>query len=110
MFCLKSESRSSDLGSKQSLTFRLSTLQDLQNSILLQCHQITDHFVVLGYDIETRPHGSSSGYHSDDASLTQKAKSPSLQEFHMPDMLGGRESPFPLGKVVHPKDVIITVQ
>lgn len=63
-----------------------------------------------GYDIETRPHGSSSGYHSDDASPTQKAKSPSLQEFHMPGMLGGRESPFPLGKVVHPKDVIITTR
>ncbi|XP_068720831.1 uncharacterized protein [Montipora capricornis] len=64
----------------------------------------------IRYDIETRPHGSSSGYHSDDASPTQKAKSPSLPEFHMPGMLGGRESPFPLGKVVHPKDVIITTR
>ena len=59
--------------------------------------------------METRPHGSSSGYHSDEAPPTQKTKSPPLQEFHMPGMLGGRESPFPAGRVVQPNDVIITV-
>lgn len=59
--------------------------------------------------METRPHGNSSGYHSDEAPATQKTKSPPLQEFHMPGMLGGRESPFPAGTVVQPNDVIITV-
>lgn len=59
--------------------------------------------------METRPHGSSSGYHSDEAPSTQKTKSPPLQEFHMPGMLGGRESPFPAGTVVQPNDVVITV-
>ena len=59
--------------------------------------------------METRPHGNSSGYHSDEAPATQKTKSQPLQEFHMPGMLGGRESPFPAGTVVQPNDVIITV-
>lgn len=63
-----------------------------------------------GYDMETRPHGNSSGYHSDEAPATQKTKSPPLQEFHMPGMLGGRESPFPAGTVVQPNDVIITTR
>ncbi|XP_015769305.1 PREDICTED: uncharacterized protein LOC107347845 [Acropora digitifera] len=60
--------------------------------------------------METRPHGNSSGYHSDEAPATQKTKSPPLQEFHMPGMLGGRESPFPAGTVVQPNDVIITTR
>ena len=65
---------------------------------------------VSGYDIEPRPHGSSSGYHSDDASPTRKNETAPLQDFRMPGMLDdGRESAALTRQPVQPSDVIIMV-
>jgi len=63
-----------------------------------------------GYDYDPRPHGSSSGYHSDDASPTRKNEAAPIQDFRMPGMLDGRESPTLSRKPVQPSDVIITTR
>ena len=63
-----------------------------------------------GYDVDPRTHGSSSGYHSDEASPTaQKNEPSSIHDFRMPGMLEDQESPILSRKPVQPSDVIITV-
>ena len=63
-----------------------------------------------GYDVDPRTHGSSSGYHSDEASPTTQKNEPSpIHDFRMPGMLEGQESPILSRKPVQPSDVIITV-
>ena len=63
---------------------------------------------VSGYDIDPRPHGNSSGYHSDDASPTRKSETSPTQDFRMPGMLDGQENQS--RKLVQPSDVIIMVK
>lgn len=64
-----------------------------------------------GYDVDPRTHGSSSGYHSDEASPTTQKNEPSpIHDFRMPGMLEGQESPILSRKPVQPSDVIITTR
>ena len=62
---------------------------------------------ILGYDMEPRPHGNSSGYHSDDNSPTRKSETHPIHEFRMPGMLDRHDSQSK--KAVQPSDVVIMV-
>ncbi|XP_078349255.1 uncharacterized protein LOC144634229 isoform X2 [Oculina patagonica] len=58
-----------------------------------------------GYDMDPRPHGNSSGYHSDDNSPTRKSEASPIHEFRMPGMLDRHDSQ--TKKAVQPSDVVI---
>ena len=68
------------------------------------------HKLFMSYppDVDVRPHGSSSGYYSDEYSPTRKTEPPH-QDFGVPGMLHDQDSPKLSRKAVQPSDVIIMV-
>lgn len=84
----------------------------MHNLLDLQCiahrKSLTAFMCVLGYDMDPRPHGNSSGYHSDDNSPTRKSEASPIHEFRMPGMLDRHDSQ--TKKAVQPSDVVIMVR
>ena len=73
--------------------------------LVLACFVVV---VTLGYDVDPRLHGNSSGYHSDDATPTRKSEGAPIQEFRMPGMLDSLQEN-QSRKIVQPSDVVIMV-